>query len=67
MNQEHRQGRYKPHKNVTKHVLHDPQDQTQVVCLDCEQRWYHPRTEPWAPEVCRRAEIGTEDSSVGGS
>ena len=62
MNQEHRQGRYRPHKNITRHILQDPEDQTQVFCFDCEQRWYHPRTEPWAPEVCARSSSSGERS-----
>ena len=62
MNQDQRKGRYHPHYNVTRHENFST-NETQVVCLSCGMRWYHPRGEiDNVPSVCFRERAVTEDS-----
>lgn len=53
LEQEQRGPRYAPHINVTTHTNWST-DETQVVCMNCLQRWYHPRGERMnTPRSCK--------------
>ena len=60
-NTDQRKGRYWPHKNLTKWNDYIT-DRMNVVCLDCRQRWDHPRQDPWnsAPKECVKVEVKDE-------
>lgn len=53
MNQDQRQGRYHPHRNISRH-RQTLDGLVQVFCFDCGQRWYHDEGEVEVPDECHR-------------
>lgn len=59
MEQEQRQGRYRPHRNVSRFQRADRV--TMVKCFDCGEAWEHPTGDPGGtPSRCKRAGAGPD-------
>lgn len=64
LNQDSRQGRYHPHRSVSKFTSRLT-DVTEVKCLVCGAKWSHPRGDVQdTPPLCKRA--ATKDDEAAG-